>query len=133
MGVPISGVGVILKVYCGGGGLVAIAASRSATLALDTDEIDITSKDSPSWHSAILGNRSWSVDFESLLVEDHTTYDYLRNAYLGKLTINMDFLLPAGGHYNGDCIVSSLTADGPHDDVLGFNGSLKGSEALVYA
>lgn len=109
-----------------------IAASKTLTFTLETEEIDTTTKDSSLWKEAINGSRSWSADFDGLLVEDHTTWTLLRNAYLNGTKLWVSVRTPAAHIFDGYGILTSLSIEGPQSDALSLSGSFSSAATMAY-
>jgi len=110
-----------------------LAGGRGATLTMDVDEIDITTKDSANWHEGLPSIRSWSMDGDGLLLEDQATYDKLRNMFLNNTQLKVQILTPGNKKFTGKATLKSITIEGPHDDALSISYSVAGSGALAYA
>ncbi|RJQ25447.1 MAG: phage tail protein [Peptococcaceae bacterium] len=131
----VTGINFLLKVNTGTEGApvwTTVGGQRDGTLSLDSDGIDVTSKDNMGWADEIVGNNSWSMDFESLLLEDDAAFLELEDAYMSRSLVQVRFSTPAGKTYTGKARVT-LEISGPHDDMLTLSGTLTGAGALVKA
>lgn len=131
MGTPKAGSDIYLVIHDGVGAASTVACSRTVSLNLSADEIDTTNRESNKWHESLPSVRNWGVDCESLLIEDHASYAYLRNAYLTRTRLHAAVYMPSGVYYHGYGILSSLSISGPQDDAVTISASIKGMEALV--
>lgn len=132
----VSGVSYLFQVNTGTDATpvyTTMAGGRGATLTLDVDEIDVTSKDSSSWHEGLPSIRSWSMDFEGLLLEDQNTYDKVREMYINNVQLKVQLLTPASKTFTGKATLTTLAIEGPHDDALTISGTVRGTAALAYA
>lgn len=137
---PVSGNGFILKVNTGtqypGDGtptFTTLANQSGCTLTLDTDEIDTTNKDSANWKEALNGIRSWSIDFEAMLIETDAPYTTLITCYTSNLPLKFQILTPGAKTFTGRGIVTSLSIEGPFNDAATISGSVSGTTSLAYA
>lgn len=120
----------------------AIAGQKGATLNMNTNSIDATSKDNPNWKQSIVGMRDWSVDFTGMLMIDDGTGHIdasvyaLQTAYINQNKIDIKLVLPGPsghqGYYTGTVVVTTMKYDAPQDGVVTCNGTLTGDGTLAY-
>lgn len=114
----------------------AFGHSRSFTLNVEASSIDATSRDSSGWSEFIMGARSFTLDFEGLTnYDDDIDPAYLESAVENRTKFFVKFTDDLAGSlvYNGYVYVSSLTIDGPMEDVVTYSGTLQGTELLALA
>tara|TARA_Y100000593_G_C4321560_1_gene344097 strand:+ start:2582 stop:2980 length:399 start_codon:yes stop_codon:yes gene_type:complete len=113
-----------------------VAHSTSATLNINQDLPDATSKDSSGWSENIRGLRDWSIDVEGLT--DYSASfgaDELADLIISRADAEIEFGTGTASDtkYTGTVNLSSLTQDAPMEDVASFSGSLTGTGALTKA
>lgn len=112
----------------------AFGHSRSFTLNVEANPIDVTSRDSAGWSEFIMGTRSFTLDFDGLVsFEDDINYEYLLDAIESRTKFLVKFTEDLNGNlvYNGEVYLTSLTIDSPMEDVVTYSGSLQGTEILA--
>lgn len=120
------GVDLLVKI-----GTDAIAGQRNATLNMNGDTIDKTSKDSEGWKEFDPSYKSWTIDADGLLVENDAAYDALITAFMAGNTISAEVLMPSGDKYSGTAIITSFPISGPYQDDVTYSLSLQGTGALT--
>ena len=113
-----------------------VAHSTSATLNINQDLPDATTKDSSGWSENIRGLREFSIDVEGL--PDYTAsfgVDELADLIISRADAEFEFGTGTTGDtkITGTVNLSSLTQDAPMEDVASFSGSLTGTGALTKA
>lgn len=129
----VSGVSFLVKVNTGTEGApvwTTVAGQRNATLNLESDAIDTTSKDSSGWHEEIVGINNWSIEFDGLIIEDDAGYLELEDAYMSKALVQVQLSTPAAHTYTGKARIT-LSLEGPYDGEATVSGTLTGTAALV--
>jgi predicted secreted protein len=129
--------GTNLVLYAVDGGTnYAFGHSRSFTLNIEANPIDVTSRTSAGWSESIMGARSFTLDFEGLVdYEDYIDPAWItaainnRTKFLAKFTDNLEGALV----FNGYVYVSNMTIDSPMEDVVTYSGTLQGTEILALA
>lgn len=111
----------------------SVAAQRGVTLNRSTDEADITSKDSNEFHEGLPTIRSWSIDFDMLIVESDSGLQALDSAFLENRLVHIRCKTPAGNTYSGEGTLSDFNWEGPHDDVFTASGTITGTDSLTKA
>jgi len=110
----------------------AISYSTNATLNLEQELLDASSKDSARWNEHVRGNRGWSIDVEGL-VDYAASYGAEELALLITTGASATAVFSTGVSgdvkYTGTVDLSSLTMDAPHNGVVTFSGSLQGTGA----
>jgi len=106
----------------------AIAQATSASVTLDSDTIDVSTKSSGGFQEVIQGQRSGTVDFEGLVDLNtgstgnaKTIYDAWYNGSSVSWELN-------DGSYKifGDAgFITNLTIDAPMEDVATYSGSIQ--------
>lgn len=112
----------------------AFGHSRSFTLNLEANPIDATSRSSSGWSEFIMGSRSFTLDFEGLVdYSDDIDPAWLETAIENKTKFLVKFTTNLGGSlvYNGYVYISSMTIDGPMEDVVTYSGTLQGTEIFA--
>jgi len=129
----VSGVDFLVKVNTGTEQTpvwTTVGGQRNATLNLESDAIDTTSKDSNGWHEELVGINNWSIEFDGLILEDDTGYMELEEAYMNKSLVMVQLSTPAGKTYTGKARVT-LSMEGPYEGEATISGTLTGSGQLT--
>ena len=106
----------------------AIASTTDATLNIELNTPDASTKDSSGWADHIEGQKSWSVDVEGLATFDYTTgnvyklVDYIIN----RDTVAIRFLPDVGVAYYGDASCTSVSIGAPNEDTATISGTFTG-------
>ena len=112
----------------------AFGHSRSFTLSVEANPIDATSRSSSGWSEFIMGSRSFTLDFEGLVdYSDDIDPAWLETAIENKTKFLVKFTTNLAGSlvYNGYVYISSMTIDGPMEDVVTYSGTLQGTEIFA--
>jgi predicted secreted protein len=112
----------------------AFGHSRSFTLNLEASPIDATTRESAGWSEFIIGQRSFTIDFEGLVdFEDIINIEYLNTAIINRTKFLVKFTDNLAGPlvFNGYCYLSSVSVDSPMEDVVSYSGSLQGTEIFA--
>lgn len=131
---PVTGVDFIVKVNTGTEAeptWTAVGGQRNATLNMPTAEVDVTSKDSDNWHEGIPGIRSWSLEFDGLLIEGDAGLVALETAYINNEQVKVQMATPAGNNYQGTATLIDFSYEGPYEGEATASGTLTGSGALA--
>lgn len=108
-----------------------IAAQRGATLNINTETLDISSKDSGGWKEAVAGQTSWSIEADGLLTEDDLAYKKLEDAIMERETVKVQLQTKAGNKYEGMAVITSSSLEAPYDDVATYSLSFEGASKLT--
>lgn len=112
----------------------AFGHSRSFSLNLEASPIDVTTRDSEGWSEFIMGQRSFTFDFDGLVsFEDDINLEYLASAVENRTKFLVKFTTDLGGSlvFNGYVYLSSVTVDSPMEDVVTYSGTLQGTEVFA--
>jgi predicted secreted protein len=114
-------------------GAIPIAHSTSATITIDVDLPDATTKDSAGWADHIAGVRNWSIDFDGL-VDYASSYgvEELFNNLLNRnvLTVKWSSTQSGGTYLTGTASVSNLTQTADMEQPVSYSGTFTGKGAL---
>ena len=127
---PLNGTALLL--YSGSN---AIAASKSHTLSVNAETIDVTTKDSAGWKEIIAGLKTWSVDAEGLVAFDNSyNYEFLLDALRNKTKLSIKLQTSTVGDERllGDVYVTSVELSAPMEDAITFSASFEGTGALTH-
>ena len=113
-----------------------VAHSTSATLNINQDLLDATTKDSGRFKEQIRGVRDWSLDIEGLI--DYTAsfgVDELADLIISGVTAEIAFTTDTSGDtkYTGTVDLSGLSQDAPAEGLATFSGTLVGTGVLTKA
>lgn len=113
-------------------GAVPIAHSTSATINIEQDLPDATTKDSGGWADHINGLKSWSVDFDGLVdysasygVEE--LFDNLRN----KNNVTVIWSTGAGSYWQGSASIATLSMTADMEAPISYSGTFTGKGQLT--
>jgi len=125
--------GTKIGVYSGG---TLIAHATSHTLNLEANMIDVSNKDSAGWAESIVGQKSWSIDIESLFTFDAAYgFEELYDAWTARTSLSVKFSTEVSGdiYFSGTVFVSSIPVEAPLEDATTYSVSLTGTGALTKA
>lgn len=108
-----------------------LGGQRGATLNRSAETIDATTKDGNGWQENVQGLKSWGIDADGVLIESDEAWQMLEEAYLNSESVVAYIELPSGNQYEGECIITDLPIEAPHDDLVSYSLSLTGSGALA--
>lgn len=118
----------------------AFAATTSATLNIEMDLPDSSTKDSAGWAEHIQGQKSWSVDldgvatFETASGTVDTLVDYLINRTQATIEFEPQsgaYSSSAGVSYTGTASLASVSIVAANEDTVTLSGSFTGDGALT--
>ena len=123
--------GDTLLIYCDG---VAVGHSIDATLNVNKDNPDATTKDSAQWVEHIHGNRSWDVSGSGLVVYSSAmnateVIDFILNS--DDVSIRYSNSNAGDVEYRGQVSVSSCSINAPQNAPVGFDFAFTGNGALT--
>ena len=112
-----------------------LALVTDATLNIEQDLPDATSKDSSGWAAHINGLRSYSVDVDGLASFVATTgnSNILANLIANRSQVSFRFATATSGQlqFTGTVSLGSLSITAPNEDTATLSGSMTGTGALV--
>lgn len=113
-----------------------IGAQRNATLKMDQEVIDITSKDSEWWKEHFAGFRTWSVDCDGLLLPADAGQAALVTAllYTGDTPtapVNISFYSGSTLAFSGTATIKSIEIGAPYQEAGTFKASFEGVGPLT--
>ena len=112
-----------------------LALVTDATLNIEQDLPDATSKDSSGWAAHINGLRSYSVDVDGLASFVATTgnSNILANLIANRSQVSFRFATATAGQlqFTGTVSLGSLSITAPNEDTATLSGSMTGTGALV--
>lgn len=115
-----------------------IALTTSATLNIELDLPDASTKDSSGWAKHILGQKSWSVDLDGLAdFETAANVDDLVNYILNRTQVSLEFeptgtaFSTKGVSYTGTASVASVSIVAANEDTATLSGSFTGDGPLA--
>lgn len=108
-----------------------LLGQRTTGMPRSHDEADATSKDSSGWHEGIPVIKNWSMDVEGLYIDADPPWLDLETHFTNGTQPNVRITTPAGNTYTGKATIVDMSLDGPHDDVMTYSLSLRGSGVLT--
>lgn len=115
-------------------GGIAVAHATDATLTVDHDLVDASSKSSSGWKDIISGQRSWSLSCSAL--QDYASSYGAESAFdaiNGRTSATVTFTTNETGdiEYTGTAFVASLTQNAPLEDVATWDVEFTGTGAIA--
>lgn len=124
----------------------AMGSATNHTLNCSREQLDISSKDTGIYGDSLAGIISWSIGVESLM--EMTDFDSLMDAFLAGEKLYCAFAVasnanaitgkPSGGWtiaeesgYEGECLITELSANTPHNDKATYTATLTGCGPLT--
>jgi predicted secreted protein len=116
-------------------GGVAIGATKSFTLTVNSQTIDTTTKDSDAWGESLYGSKDWNVSVDGLYdPDDPMNAEEIFDAIVGdtRLLLEMAVIDGTGGGlvFKGYANASGLTVGASYNDAVTFTGTLQGDGKL---
>jgi predicted secreted protein len=110
----------------------AIASTTDATLNIEMDAPDASTKGSAGWAESIAGQKSWSIDVDGLATFDYSSGNVQELAgYLtGRTSVAVRFLPNSGVAFYGDAYMTSVSIGAPNEDVATISGTFTGDGEL---
>lgn len=133
--------GTKFGVYAAG---TKIAYATSASISMNHNLRDTSTKDSAGWRDQLEGQRDWEVSVEGMLIFldsagsaiAGTTMDELYNTYIETRTevlVKFSTAITGDLEWSGQAFLTSLSADTPNEDSSTWSGSFSGTGALTQA
>ena len=131
--------GTLFGVYAAG---TQVAYATSASISMNHNLRDSSTKDSGGWRDQLEGQRDWECSVEGMLIfEDggaiaNLTMDELYTNYIATRTeFTLMFSTEVTGDlkWTGQAWMTSLSADTPNEDSSTWSASFSGNGALVQA
>ena len=121
-----------------------IAYATSASISMNHNLRDTSTKDSSGWRDQLEAQRDWEVSLEGLLIFvdgsggaiSNLTMDELYSTYIATRTeFTLMFSTEVSGDvkWSGQAFLTSLSADTPNEDSSTWSGSFSGTGALTQA
>jgi|TARA_R110000824_G_scaffold375110_1_gene565816 predicted secreted protein len=131
--------GTKFGVYAGG---TKIGYATSASISMNHNLRDTSTKDSAGWRDQMEGQRDWEVSVEGMVIfVDNSgsaisdlTMNELYSTYIATRTsFSLMFSTEVTGDikWTGDAYMTSLSADTPNEDSSTWSGSFSGTGALT--
>lgn len=114
---------------------VVMAATKSFTLTINSNLIDITTKDSDAWGDTLYGFKDWEVSFDGLY-DPAATYNVeeVYDAIVADDTVYLEMAVidgTGGGLvFSGNANSTGLTMSAAYNDAVSFSGTFKGAGLL---
>ena len=121
-----------------------VAYATSASISMNHNLRDTSTKDSGGWRDQLEAQRDWEVSVEGMLIFldsaggaiTGTTMDELYSTYIATRTeFTLMFSTEVTGDFKwtGQAFLTSLSADTPNEDSSTWSGSFSGTGALTQA
>ena len=125
--------GTLIGLYYSG---AKVGAATSHELNIESDMIDVTTKDSAGWAEVIPGLKSWDVSMDGLLTYDETVgYEALMDALTAKTLVAVKLSTEVTGNekFYGNGYVTSLSQSAEQEAAGTYSCSIKGTGILTRA
>ena len=133
--------GTKFGVYAAG---TKIAYATSASISMNHNLRDTSTKDSSGWRDQLEAQRDWEVSVEGMLIFvdgsggaiSNLTMNELYSTYIASRTeFTLMFSTEESGDikWSGQAFLTSLSADTPNEDSSTWSGSFSGTGALTQA
>lgn len=130
--------GTMFAVYAAG---TRVAYATSASISMNHNLRDTSTKDSAGWREQMEGQRDWEVSVEGMLIFTDAggaiaglTMDELYSTYIATRTVfTIMFSTEVTGdlRWTGQAWMTSLSADAPNEDSSTWSASFSGTGALT--
>lgn len=128
MAKEVRGADVLLKI-----GGVAVAGQRDASLSMQGDKIDTTTKTNAGWKTSLQGLKEWSISLEAVNYygEIAASQRALKKAFINAENIQVVLAFGEEEVYMGEASITSLNMSGPMADVSTASLTLDGASELT--
>ena len=114
---------------------VVMAATKSFTLTINSNLIDITTKDSDAWGDSMYGFKDWEVSFEGLYDPSAAfNAEEVYDAIVADDPVHLEMAVidgTGGGLvFSGDANATGEVITASYNDAVGFSGGFKGAGKL---
>ena len=121
-----------------------IAYATSASISMNHNLRDTSTKDSSGWRDQLEAQRDWEVSVEGMLIFvdgsggaiSNLTMDELYSTYIAtrtEFTLMVSTEVSGDVKWSGQAFLTSLSADTPNEDSSTWSGSFSGTGALTQA
>ena len=121
-----------------------IAYATSASISMNHNLRDTSTKDSSGWRDQLEAQRDWEVSVEGMLIFvdgsggaiSNLTMDELYSTYIAtrtEFTLMVSTEVSGDIKWSGQAFLTSLSADTPNEDSSTWSGSFSGTGALTQA
>jgi len=124
-------------------GATKIGYATSASLSINHNLRDTSTKDSGGWRSQLEGQRDFEISVEGMVIFSTAsgaiadlTVDELYSTYIAtraELTIKFSTEVSGDYKWSGQAFMTSLSMDTPNEDSSTFSASFSGTGALTQA
>jgi predicted secreted protein len=120
-----------------------IGYATSASITMNHNLRDTSTKDSAGWRDQLEGQRDWEVSVEGMVIFttaagaiSDLTMDELYSTYIAsrtEFTLKFSTEITGDIYWHGQAFMTSLSADTPNEDSSTWSGSFSGTGALTQA
>ena len=121
----IKGLDVLIKV-----GSQVVGGQRNASIELSAESIDTTTKQSGGWSTKTAGVKSWTSSCDGVYFIDDAGIKAVYTAFEAGTEIDLEFSNASGVYHKGKAIITSISEEAGHDDVVSYTMSFEGTGAL---
>lgn len=111
-------------------GETVIGGQQGASINMESETTETTTKDSGDWSEAEVTGLSWSVDLDGLVVIDDEGLAALKKAWRTKQTVDVKYGTPTS-YESGKAIISSYSQNSPAKEKTTYSVSLQGVGELT--
>lgn len=129
-GTKIRGVDVLVMITEGSTDYI-IGGQKDATLSLDSDTIDVTTKDDGDWRQFLAGLKSWTISCDALFIEGDVARQKIIQAFNNGTTVVVKFSKPTAFSMSGNAIVTHLEFGAPLEDAFTASVEFQGTGSLT--
>lgn len=109
-----------------------IGGQRNATLTLETEDLDVTTKDSSgAMRERLATFISWSVACDGLWVESDAGLQALRDNWRNRSLVTIRIKFADDDIEEGQAIITSVDLDSPYDDAATYSAEFSGASELT--
>lgn len=111
-------------------GSTVIGGQQGASINMESETTETTTKDSGDWAEAEVTGLSWSVDLDGLVVIGDEGLKALKTAWRTKTLVDVKYGTPTN-YESGKAIISSYSQNSPAKEKSTYSVSLQGVGALT--
>ncbi|MFV2016525.1 MAG: phage tail tube protein [Candidatus Heimdallarchaeota archaeon] len=115
----------------------ALGFQSTGTLNIESEQIDVTTKENDGWGEVLPGTRTWSLDVDGLMDYSSTATDnggqVLGDAILADEILNVSWETDTIGDitFSGQVYTGSLSLGGANNEGATYTGTLNGVGAVA--
>lgn len=111
--------------------LTTLGGQRDVSMEVDTDDIDISSKDGLGWKQNRNGLKGWSIDIDTIMTTGDSANAALKAAFNAGTPIQVRIKYPDGSKDTGNALVKSFSTKAPMNGETSGAIKMKGDGPLI--